>query len=1044
MEEIDTLRRMTQPEEYEAAQALLRQGAVRFIREEDAHLLYAVGKEESLAVRLSAGELPAGVCRCGYAGEGFCRHTAAAMVDALQSGRMTLACRHCAEENTRRLREASRITLPMEQPLQLEVTLFLPEEGGKSMALALRTGQDKLYAVRSVAQFFSGLESGAEVIFSKSCTLNPSWRSYSEQDRELLSFLWDIVTVMSLSGQMARTGAAARLLPVPERFILRLMGLLSSRRFRIRVSGKEAFLNGIPEGRVDLLFAMTLHGREIEMRAEAPEGLRKIGRDAAYVFCDGTVLRLPEEQRLILSAMQERRCLYCFSPEESMWALCELLPQMRRAGHVVLEGRLKDRLVNQPLTSEVRLDREGLAVTCEVDFHYGETVTSPFSGMEHGSIREDGLLLVRDAEGEHRVLKALADSGFRMNRNRAELTGGERIWAFLTEGLGKLQEVSTLWFSEAFKTMKPRRPHLAGRLTAQGSGLRLELNVDGEPAEDTEEILKALREKRHWFRLADGAFLDLSGMEEWEDFADAALEQAPEPPVEGPKERGILEICSYRAAYLLSLLSENHAEVEVDQQVTRLYAMKPEQAASGLDDRLRPYQARGYAWLRTLHRMHLGGILADDMGLGKTIQIIALLLWGAEEKPKKPSVIVAPTSLLYNWATELERFAPVLSVLIADGGQPARGEQISTLTDGAKMPDVYLTSYPLMRRDIPLLRSVPFRFAILDEAQYIKNAASAGAGAAKSLTAETRFALTGTPMENHPGELWSIFDFVLPGYLGTFSSFMQRYGLGGNAERLRERIRPFLLRRLKEEVLTELPEKTETVLMADMTPEQDRVYRAALSRLRPEERQLSGAARFRVLSALTELRECCDHPSLILPDYAGSSGKMELLMDILPGALASGRRVLLFSQFTRMLRILERRLIASGVSCFYLDGETPARTRMDMVNRFNAGTAQVFLISLKAGGSGLNLTGADWVIHYDPWWNPAAEDQATDRAHRIGQSRPVTVTRLITHGTVEEQVMKLSGRKREIFDRMIEAGETFPTQLSDEEIRGLFEEGEAR
>ena len=328
----------------------------------------------------------------------------------------------------------------------------------------------------------------------------------------------------------------------------------------------------------------------------------------------------------------------------------------------------------------------------------------------------------------------------------------------------------------------------------------------------------------------------------------------------------------------------------------------------------------------------------------------------------------------------------------------------------------------------------------MDEAQYIKNAMSVGAGAVKQLKAKTRFALTGTPMENHPGELWSIFDFVLPGYLLSFAQFMHRFGTGEELDVLRKRIRPFLLRRLKGDVLTELPEKNEIVMMADMTEEQRRVYQASLLRLRPQvEGMLGGRNRIEVLAAITELRQICGHPSLVLEDYAASSGKLDMLLDILPGALEAGHRALIFSQFTRMLRILQRRLEAAGVQCMYLDGETPPKRRIEMVDQFNGGTGQVFLISLKAGGSGLNLVGADTVIHFDPWWNPAAEDQATDRAHRIGQKNTVNVIRMITRGSIEEQVVRLGDRKRELFDQMITAGEAMPTQLTAEDIRALFE-----
>ena len=479
-------------------------------------------------------------------------------------------------------------------------------------------------------------------------------------------------------------------------------------------------------------------------------------------------------------------------------------------------------------------------------------------------------------------------------------------------------------------------------------------------------------------------------------------------------------------------------------EVTEQLSAKGDPCPEPLSQVLRPYQLRGFAWMQALHRLHMGGILADDMGLGKTLQVIALFMWASEKKDGRASIVVAPTSLVYNWQAELLRFAPGLRVLIAEGGQAARQEQIRRLREDGNV-DVFITSYPLIRRDIALLSGIPFRFAVLDEAQHIKNAMSVGAAAVKQLTADTRLALTGTPMENHPGELWSLFDFVLPGYLMSYAQFMHRHGEGQNSEALRQRIRPFLLRRLKGDVLRELPEKMETQLLADMTEEQRRVYQASLLRLRGHVDDLlrvKGVQRGRVevLAAITELRQICCHPALCLPDYSASSGKLDMLLDVLPGALEAGHRALVFSQFTRMLRILQRRLEAAGITCLYLDGETPPKKRMALVNQFNAGEGQVFLISLKAGGAGLNLTGADMVIHYDPWWNPAAEDQATDRVHRIGQKNKVQVIRLITHASIEEQVVRLGERKRRLFDAMVTAGEQMPTQLSEADIRALFDD----
>ena len=299
-------------------------------------------------------------------------------------------------------------------------------------------------------------------------------------------------------------------------------------------------------------------------------------------------------------------------------------------------------------------------------------------------------------------------------------------------------------------------------------------------------------------------------------------------------------------------------------------------------------------------------------------------------------------------------------------------------------------------------------------------------------------------MENHAGELWSLFDFVLPGYLPRYTDFLRRFGEGQNAQDLRRRIRPFLMRRVKGEVLGELPERMESVLMAELPPEQRRVYDAALLQKRERVDRIlrdRGLARGRteVLSAITELRQICCHPALCLPDYDGLSGKLELLMDVLPGALAAGRRALIFSQFTSMLRIIGKRLKTEDISYLYLDGETPAPARLELTKRFNAGEAQVFLISLKAGGTGLNLTGADLVIHFDPWWNPTAEEQATGRAHRIGQTKRVEVLRLVVHHSIEEQVLRMSDRKRRLFDRLITPGEEMPTRLTEKDILALFD-----
>ena len=494
------------------------------------------------------------------------------------------------------------------------------------------------------------------------------------------------------------------------------------------------------------------------------------------------------------------------------------------------------------------------------------------------------------------------------------------------------------------------------------------------------------------------------------------------------------------------MLEHSRIPIEVDESVRKMAESVTEgekgitvpPLAAGLS--LRGYQKRGYDWMYALDRMRMGGVLADDMGLGKTVQVIALMQTTREAG--RTSLVVAPTSLTYNWLSEIRRFAPELSAVILNGTAVQRAMMIRHIAEYGDV-DVAITSYPLIRRDVELLKEIRFRFLILDEAQNIKNAGSVAAQAAKQLQGDTRFALTGTPMENGVGELWSIFDFVLPGYLPGYNSFLRKYQDGENAADLLRRIRPFLIRRLKQEVLEELPDKMEITMKAQMTPEQERIYRAALERLRPRinallEEKGADRSRMEVLSAITELREICCHPSLVMNEYRGGSGKEDLLLEILPEMIAGGRRILLFSQFTSMLKLLRVRLEENGYSTLYLDGDTPADERLELAERFNSGEAQIFLISLRAGGYGLNLTGADLVIHYDPWWNPATEEQATDRAHRIGQEKKVQVIRLVTGESIEEQVVELGSRKKALFERLITPGESPVSALSEQEIRALF------
>ncbi|MCL6589715.1 MAG: SNF2 helicase associated domain-containing protein [Firmicutes bacterium] len=460
---------------------------------------------------------------------------------------------------------------------------------------------------------------------------------------------------------------------------------------------------------------------------------------------------------------------------------------------------------------------------------------------------------------------------------------------------------------------------------------------------------------------------------------------------------------------------------------------------------LRQYQREGFYWLRFLHKYGFSGILADDMGLGKTVQVLTLI----KSLPKmKPALIVCPLSLLYNWAAEIEKFYPGTRYLIYYGPQEQR-ERLR-LTFGAF--EILITTYDILARDIADIQNQVFSYCILDEAQQIKNPQTQRAKEVKKIQANYRLAMTGTPMENRLEELWSIFDFLMPGYLGSYSQFSGQYvaplkkAMAPEVlKRLKQKIAPFILRRRKEEVLAELPEKVvmvENVLMSQL---QEDAYRTVLKQLKQDiinsvSQKGLKQSQITVLSALTKLRLLCDHPSLVMPNLGpeARSGKLDALMELIDEARSGGHRAVVFSQFVRMLKLVALQFQEAGIGYEYMDGAV--RDRMARINHFNEDAeVSVFLISLKTGGAGINLTSADIVIHLDPWWNLMAENQATDRVHRMGQQKQVMVYKLITKGTVEEKILQLQDRKKFIFDSVIEDNESPVDQLTWEDIKELFE-----
>lgn len=626
----------------------------------------------------------------------------------------------------------------------------------------------------------------------------------------------------------------------------------------------------------------------------------------------------------------------------------------------------------------------------------------------------------------------------------------DEVYNFLTQGISVLLNLGEVQCTSAFRNLKVGRKVTMSVGVSVSQGL-LNLNVAATELspEEVEEILGSYRAKKRYHRLRNGSFLSM------EDESLATLEELTRALRMSAKEllQENVQLPLYRALYLDKVLEKNeeiysNRDRHFKQIVKSFKTVKDSDFVEpeSLKQVLRGYQSYGYRWLRTLKEYGMGGILADDMGLGKTIQAIALLLSAKQEGECGTSLIVSPASLVFNWGEELRRFAPELSVELITGTQAERNRKLQQ----AGSVDVFVTSYDLLKRDIAAYHGTEFLYQILDEAQFIKNHSTAAAKAVKAVESRYRFALTGTPIENRLSELWSIFDFLMPGYLYGYETFRKEFELPivrsedeTAMERLKRMTSPFILRRLKDQVLKDLPEKLEENRYVKLSGEQKKLYDAQVVKLKQtlamQDAEEFQKNKLKVLAEITKIRQICCDPALCFENYNGESAKLEACMELVETAMESGHRMLLFSQFTSMLDILAKRLKEQGIPYYTITGSVPKEKRLQLVKEFNEGDVPVFLISLKAGGVGLNLTGADVVIHYDPWWNLAVQNQATDRAHRIGQTKKVVVYKLLAKDSMEEKIQHIQESKKALSDQIVQGDTNQLSEMSKEDFLALFE-----
>ena len=685
-------------------------------------------------------------------------------------------------------------------------------------------------------------------------------------------------------------------------------------------------------------------------------------------------------------------------------------------------------------------------IVADVKFCYGN--------VEFNPIKNVNLEITRNAIQENEVLDTFVQTGFMLDSANARLVlaNDEKIYNFLSKEIEDYMKKFEVLVAEDFKKKDIKK------IKIKSIGVKIE-NINLEDFKfniyEIKDIINKYKLRKKFYRLKDGTYISLeknSSLDFLENLTDNI-----EIEDENVEENSI-KLPIYRALYLEKIFKnmpntniqkneyyKNMISQIEDRQIDLSTKIPPK-----LNAELRTYQKIGYKWLRTLEQYKMGGILADDMGLGKTIQLLAVILSYVQKNKGnvKPSIIICPSSLALNWYNEIQKFTSTLKALVISGDYLERKRKIEEIGKY----QVIITSYDSLKRDIDLYKNYCFKYVVADEAQYIKNNNTKNSKAIKTINAETKFALTGTPIENSLSELWSIFDFIMPGYLYKYKKFKELYETPIIKEqnedvmnKLKKQIEPFVLRRTKGEVLTELPDKTVTILNNEMSEEQYNIYMSYMAQARKEimsQIDINGfeKSQIKILSLLMRLRQICCHPKLFLREYEGESSKLNQCIEIIQDAVLGGHKILLFSSYTSMFEIIEEKLKNIGVKYLKLTGQTKVGERIELVDKFNTNeNIKVFLISLKAGGTGLNLTGADMVIHYDPWWNLSAENQATDRTYRIGQKRNVQVYKLITKNSIEEKIYELQQKKAKLIDNMLSTDATFINKLSKDDILALFE-----
>lgn len=970
-------------------------------------------------------------CNCGYFHEnyrrkGICKHLVAVLL------------KYCREKEDYVKKEANNFQLnqlisQLKNNRQLanreEIKIspkfqFHSKEGVRS-SLEIKIGTDRLCKIRDIGQFIYAYETGEQIVVGKDFIYSNLKYTFSRLDTELINIIREINQNENLLRQnydFLRN--SYKLIDEKNIYpcdisIRRIFNLFKEERIQCVIDGKNYGKIPINDNLVPLDLKLLQQGMDYALCYDGhiPLPLTKKGD---VMFYKGEVFLLSEVQinrfkpfYEILS--KESKLIINNSNKDDLKEI--IIPEINKlSGELIIDNSLRKELDIDTLRVEFYLDKDKEEILLNAKFYYGNRSFNALTSIDSRDI-------IRDSYGEVQIINLINQLGFKKGEEEFFLDTEEEIFDFIQSGASLLREYGEVFYSDSFKTLKLYNSSFyRGQVRMNEKGLlEFDFSMEGVDPKELWNIFRALKNKKKYYRLPNGDFISLQEKElekvyELLEYGEFKFKREDYNNVVLPAYKSYF-MKEESFSFVRNRESINN-NIEINSGELDKYKEIPEE----LNSILRRYQKEGFRWFKTLSENGFGGILADEMGLGKTLQAMSFIYF---QRQRGTSLVVAPSSLIYNWKNEIEKFLPSFKVCVIDGTKAHREALLSRYNEY----ELIITSYALLRRDVENYEKKQFNCFIVDEAQYIKNPTSMNAKACKSINSKCRFALTGTPLENNLGDVWSIFDFIMPGYLMSRRRFTIRYETPivkesntGALEEFNRRVGPFILRREKKMVAKELPPKIEHNVLIELNEKQKKVYASYAKAVRRDFNKLDlqvSTNKMKFLGALTRLRQICSAPEVAFDEYIGENSKISALMDIIHNAKENNKKVIVFSSFTSVLKIIGSQLLENSIEYCYLDGETKVKDRIPMVNEFNKGDSQVFLISLKAGGTGLNITSAEVVVHYDPWWNPAVEEQATDRAHRIGQKNKVEVIRLIARGTIEEKIYELQNKKRDMVELVI-------------------------